>query len=868
MLKMNLMSIQCQKPASTPPTDCYNLQQGVEAAGRMSEAHEQPPAEVSPLTQFPVSSVQRRVQTTPCIRPHPALPIGKYVIFGGMAAKPIVEDADIYVSLHKGASSGLATDVWSGGICDPAVDLWPDGKTIEISFPIVDWSIPDDDKKFKQLVTFLGHQLTKGLKIHVGCVGGHGRTGMVLTAIYAQMTGDKDAIQYVREHYCGHAVETKSQVKFLMEHYGVSDPANLMPKNDPGGETQTAPVLLGLPKSLVELGVRVFPVEYRGKTPLIKEWPTEASCDPAKIAAWDQQYPGRNWALACGPESGVFVLDVDGEDGKASMAELCKAHGDSWTGTLRVKTAHGWHLYFKCPENVLIRSTVKKLADGLDIRGKGGAAMIPPSIHPDDIAYQWVNADAPIVDAPSWLLEMIDRLSFSQTDAIAEPLPIIKGARNSTLASLAGTMRRRGISPATIEDALIKENALRCTPPLPEAEVREIAKSISRYSPAEPVPPPLGATSLTDGIPEMSENSMYGKAGDLAKELGTPLSLAYPTMLAVCSVIPGVEPTPDIRTNLYVALLGPKGGGKSETCKRAIALAKLNEDAIKHIVPGSDRGLQKLIGNEGPPGMKVLLYQDELRNTLSKMNIQNSSLPSTLCTLWCQDTAGSADKTGNHSINARMTILGCLKANDPGEYAEVFGARTNDGLADRFLFGLAIPPWEFSPWERNENATNPITQQLYPPPKVQAVQSKVPKYFWDKMSQWRGSKKDRNRRLGEQVMRIALITSCVNGDEWMTDEALDASIRFCEWQELIAAQYKAGQAETLSGKCTEAILTALKAIPPGMAAIWSDLAKRKHWYAKFGSTMPCSCRDALVKEGVICYERKTGRIWLPPEQEN
>ena len=614
----------------------------------------------------------------------------------------------------------------------------------------------------------------------------------------------------------------------------------------------------------------MFPVEPCGKIPLIKGWQLAASCDAMTIAAWDRQFPGCNWALACGPESGVFVLDVDSEDGKASIAELCKAHGDLWTYTLQTETAHGFHLYFKYPDNVSIRSSVCKLAKGLDIRGIGGSAMIPPSIHPSGIAYQWLNADIPVASAPSWLLEMIDQLPLSQTDAIAEPLPIVDGTRNATLASLAGTMRRPGISQAAIEAALLKENALRCRPPLSESEVLTIAKSISRYSPAEPVhslvPPPLGTTSLTDGIPEMPESCMYGKAGDLAKELGTPLSLAYPAMLAVCSVMPGVEPTPDIRTNLYVALLGPKGGGKSETCRRAVALAKLDKEAVIPSVPGSDRGLQQLIG-EDPNGKKVLLLQDELRNTLSKMGIQNSSLAPTFCTLWNLDTAGSADKTGEHTINARLTILGCLKVNDPGEYAEVFGAKTNDGLADRFLFGLPIPPWKFIPWEKSEEATAPITQQQYPS-KAHVVQSKVDKNCWHRMFQWRDSKEDRNRRLGEQVMRIALITSCVNGDEWVTNKALEAAIRFCEWQEKIAAQYKAGLAETTGGKCTEAILTALKAIPAGMAAKWSDIAKRKHWYAKFGSSMPGGCRDALAKEGVIRYDAKTGRIWLPAEQES
>ena len=56
---------------------------------------------------------------------------------------------------------------------------------------------------------------------------------------------------------------------------------------------------------------------------------------------------------------------------------------------------------------------------------------------------------------------------------IGNSIPELK--RNDTLTSLAGTMRRRGMTPHAIEAALLAENSVKCTPPLPEAEVRGIA---------------------------------------------------------------------------------------------------------------------------------------------------------------------------------------------------------------------------------------------------------------------------------------------------------------------------------------------------------------------------------------------------------
>jgi hypothetical protein len=45
----------------------------------------------------------------------------------------------------------------------------------------------------------------------------------VFAAIVAEALGEKDAIQWVRKHYCKKAVEAREQVKFLMKHYGVSE---------------------------------------------------------------------------------------------------------------------------------------------------------------------------------------------------------------------------------------------------------------------------------------------------------------------------------------------------------------------------------------------------------------------------------------------------------------------------------------------------------------------------------------------------------------------------------------------------------------------------------------------------------------------
>ncbi|MSR84696.1 MAG: hypothetical protein EXS58_17565 [Candidatus Latescibacteria bacterium] len=90
-------------------------------------------------------------------------------------------------------------------------------------------------------------------------------------------------------------------------------------------------------------------------------------------------------------------------------------------------------------------------------------------------------------DWPAWLLEVVQQPT---TGKLKGPAPAIEGlipegGRNNTLASLAGTMRRRGMGEVAILAALREENAAKCSPPLSDGEVQVIAQSVARYAPAK-----------------------------------------------------------------------------------------------------------------------------------------------------------------------------------------------------------------------------------------------------------------------------------------------------------------------------------------------------------------------------------------------
>jgi hypothetical protein len=145
-----------------------------------------------------------------CYSKHPPLKIPgtDKVIYGGSCSTPAVHDADVYI--------GFAGDMRF------TERNWPWKKGSEVLFRIPDMCAPEKPEEFKKLVNWTIKQLEAGLKVHCGCMGGHGRTGMFMSAIVAQMGGVKDATEYVRKNYCSKAVESNSQVEFLHKEYGIT----------------------------------------------------------------------------------------------------------------------------------------------------------------------------------------------------------------------------------------------------------------------------------------------------------------------------------------------------------------------------------------------------------------------------------------------------------------------------------------------------------------------------------------------------------------------------------------------------------------------------------------------------------------------
>jgi putative DNA primase/helicase len=245
-------------------------------------------------------------------------------------------------------------------------------------------------------------------------------------------------------------------------------PAHVHPPERP--DTALAFALRGWP---------VFPLKPNAKVPLTSHGFKDATTETQIIREWWNKYPDANIAIATGQVSGIAGVDVDIKNGAKGCESLALLKGMTQTLTVRTPSG-GWHYYYLCPEGGL-RSR-NSLLPGIDLKADGGY-LVAPGSRIDGKDYEWLAPEAPITALPASVLALMRSDNRAESSPLLPAGGIPEHERNTILTSLAGTMRRRNMSPAAIIAALLKENE-RCSPPLSETEVKRIAHGIERYAPA------------------------------------------------------------------------------------------------------------------------------------------------------------------------------------------------------------------------------------------------------------------------------------------------------------------------------------------------------------------------------------------------
>jgi hypothetical protein len=200
-----------------------------------------------------------------------------------------------------------------------------------------------------------------------------------------------------------------------------------------------------------------------------------ATTDAATIRKWWGQIPEANIAT---PTSWCTVLDVDvRHGGNDALAALERQHG-ALPDTPQVLTGGGGtHYYFKLAD---VPCSGGRVGAGLDVKATGGYVLLPPSAHVsggtygDDVMYPlFETALAPM---PPWLFARAKAdVKNGQPVPFTLPETIREGERNQRLYQLGRSLRAKGATEPEILESLSALNRSRCTPPLPDTEVRKTA---------------------------------------------------------------------------------------------------------------------------------------------------------------------------------------------------------------------------------------------------------------------------------------------------------------------------------------------------------------------------------------------------------
>ncbi len=156
--------------------------------------------------------------------------------------------------------------------------------------------------------------------------------------------------------------------------------------------------------------IAVFPLAPGTKCPMKgSHGLRDATNDPDATRVRWQRNPRANIGAATGSRSGFWVFDVDMPDGPESLAAL-EAEHTPLPVTIEASTPRGGrHLYWTWPgDGPEIRNSAGRIGKGLDVRGKGGSIVLPPSVLADGRGYCWMKTGAStFADAPDWLVKIV-----------------------------------------------------------------------------------------------------------------------------------------------------------------------------------------------------------------------------------------------------------------------------------------------------------------------------------------------------------------------------------------------------------------------------------------------------------------------------
>lgn len=131
----------------------------------------------------------------------------------------------------------------------------------------------------------------------------------------------------------------------------------------------------------------------------------DATSDADKIRTWWRCWPDANIGVRTGEGSGFVMVGPDGDEGVADLDSLANDRGVLPRTPVAVSGGGGRHYLFRHPGGK-ITNHANYRGTKIDVRGEG-LFVAAPSLHKSGNRYGWEisPADAPIVEAPAWLID-------------------------------------------------------------------------------------------------------------------------------------------------------------------------------------------------------------------------------------------------------------------------------------------------------------------------------------------------------------------------------------------------------------------------------------------------------------------------------
>jgi len=217
--------------------------------------------------------------------------------------------------------------------------------------------------------------------------------------------------------------------------------------------------------------------------------------------------------------SGLIGVECDTPEG----LELIRRLNLPATVTVQSRAeAHRLHFWFRPPADLdVIPYVAFRFEEKAVTADEGRYLLVPPALHPTGAVYRFLRAPDEHEIAALSTTQYAELVRCAKGDAAerrerlaSDPAAKIpEGQRRNELLSIAGTMRRRGLSAVEILATLQAVNRERCTPPLDEAELRALADDVaSRYQPE----PAAAARSAATPAPTTAEPAVSESAESAA----------------------------------------------------------------------------------------------------------------------------------------------------------------------------------------------------------------------------------------------------------------------------------------------------------------------------------------------------------------